>query len=146
MILLAQTAPDGMGGLKWEDSTAKFMELTDPPPDKLMDEKPDGNRVGIRPIKKLGEIKTSGFAMYSFFNDRFYNFFIKIDPVDLSLLKEALILKYGQSKDGKRWLLEKKVVITFDQEKSSLSYIYVPILSQIMKSKKGAAEKSKDSL
>jgi hypothetical protein len=146
MNVFPQSAPEGIGGLKWEDSTLKFRELTDPSPDNLFNENKDGDRTGTRSLKKIGEIRTDGFAMYSFFKDRFYSFMVKIDQRDFNILKEALLSKYGKPKKEGIWLLENKVVIRWNEEKGSLIYIYGPIYKELLDARKSLSEKSKDAL
>jgi hypothetical protein len=159
-------APDGMGDLKWGDSTEKFTELWNPPPWKLTDEDKDGNRIGTRILESIGHIRLSGPSEYFFYKDGYYNFTARFNGksyfIDLSY---ALSEKYGKPNEKPLflminpnarvgteyiWNLEDLVVIAleFNEQKDEglLSYTYIPIQNELMKERKKKANKLKDSL
>jgi len=71
VFVLAQKAPEGIGGLNWGDSIEKFKELTNPSGFGLKDMGNDV-KIGGRFIS-LGEVMHGNEpSMYSFYKDRFY--------------------------------------------------------------------------
>ncbi len=161
-----QKAPEGMGGLKWGDSAEKFKELKDPVPWRLPDESSKEKTFGFRYIGLLGEVRTIGEAGYGFNKNRFCFFTVKIDPRDLNILKNALIMKYEKptketplvlkinpnAKVGIQyaWTIEGIVIIRLSsneiKKEVTLIYFYLPFSYEQFQEDKKSSEKTKDNL
>lgn len=156
-----QNDPEGIAGLKWGDSIQKFRELEYPATAKI-DTKLNGVQIGSRWVN-LGDVKSGRYrARYNFYKDRFFLFFFPItesggqtakEKVDI--LKQALIIKYGEPKDEGYliWKLSNVLIILRWYEgydKGDLSYSYVPILIEKIederKLKEDPVQKTKDEL
>ncbi len=157
-------APDGFLGLKWGSSTLKFRELS-PPAQHLNDPDDKGKQWGQKWHGKIGEVDV-GSTGYIFNKDRFFVAITHFkEKKNYRILKDALILKYGQpqemsplvlkvnpnSKVGEEciWKIE-TVWITLKinelKDEGTLQYSYLPILEEGIKEEKRDAQKTKDSL
>jgi hypothetical protein len=165
-LVSAQKAPDGIGGLKWGDSIEKFKELKDPTPWSLPEEGDRGKALGFRHIGLLGDVRTMSMGGYGFDKNRFSYFTVKIDPRDLTILKNALIMKYGDpTKESPlvlkinpnakvgieyQWILEDIVMIGLSSNEIKkevvLSYFYLPYARGNIQEDKKSSERTKDSL
>ena len=171
IFVLAQKAPEGIGGLNWGDPIEKFKQLTNPSGFGLKDM---GNDVKIgRRFISLGEVTYGNEpSMYSFYRDRFYSFAFPVNATQkhiahkkYTVLRDSLKMKYGPPTEEKPLVLKinpnapvGKVYIWKSGEvwielewnemkyKGSLVYTYIPIMAESIRRDKESAEKTKDSL
>jgi hypothetical protein len=174
----APTSPEGFLGFKWESSVAEYAKLQDPPPEVLnsnplaslydrytnLIEKKE-IRFGKRYLRKIGEVEV-GTTSYIFKRDKFCSADIDFkDERNYRVLKEALILKYGQTKEisalslkanpqtrvGEKctWRLSSVLIELQYNEMSGegkLYYSYLPVLLEGIKKEKEDIQKTKNAL
>jgi len=161
---------EGMGGLRWGDTTEEFSRLRNPSPsptygegrkftNKISEHVAYGTRYYM--ISGIG----SHLANYYFYKNKFYYFSIDTGSGYGEMIKQALISKYGQPKEisplvlyinpnakvgtGYGWEV-KDVTITLNinnmKNESHLSYIHIPTLKLRISDDKKTSEGMKKDL